>query len=167
MLIVFYSETGYIKNNEWKGNCTNPEKLFEDIVPSEKELISEIVPYFYFSAKSKSQITKDPQPITINKIDRRYFGRCWSFKLKYSMIATVKLRFNKGVKLYFHSYGTMKSKHPRVYLRVGPVERMTLALDYTVHSFLSTKEEPCEENILYDKDDCVDGLVHKVNILNF
>ena len=110
-----------------------------------------------------SEVSKDPEPISVKKIDRATFGRCWSFKLKYSMVASLKLRFKRRVKLYFHSFGTMKSKIRRVYFRVGSNQRMTVAVDYTVHSFLSTPNEPCEEDINYNKDDCVDELLHQVN----
>ena len=58
----------------------------------------------------------------------------------------------------------MKTRNPRVYLRLGTKERMTVALDYKVFEFLSTSSEPCQDDLQYNKDDCIDDALHKVTV---
>ena len=58
----------------------------------------------------------------------------------------------------------MKTRNPRVYLRLGTKERMTVALDYKVFEFLSTSSEPCQDDLQYNKDDCIDDVLHKVSM---
>ena len=153
----------YFDDFQWLGNCSNPEELFERSTVNKSELIKCMRPYNYFNQLPSNLKTPEVNLPTeyISYLDRRQFGRCYTIRMTDPNISSYRMNFYETVKIYFHSLGTMKSSYPRVYMRIKPDQRMTVALGYDVFDFLSTTEEPCEENIDYSEDDCIDKLVHR------
>ena len=117
-------------------------------------------PKFFFSLHQNDEGPTEQ----VTPIDRYIQGQCFTLRLTDEHISTYKFEFKKRAKIYFHNLGTMKSSLPRVYFRIDPDERMTITLEYTINTFLSTETEPCEENIDYNKDNCVDKELHQKSI---
>ena len=148
------------------GNCSDPKSVYESSVVSMDDLIESYKPYAYFSKDEQSEVQNDSKaiPIYVRTLDRANYGRCFTLHLAFASISSIELKFKQGVKIYFHSYGSMKTRNPRVYLRLGITERMTVALDYKVFEFLSTSDEPCQHDVHYNKDFCIDEALHKISL---
>ena len=97
-------------------------------------------------------------------IDRFAYGKCIMLRMTDAYISSYKFEFKTKVKIYFHSFGSMKSSRPRVYFRIDPDERMTVALEYSINEFLDSSKEPCEKNIDYNTDDCIDKALYEKSI---
>ena len=95
-------------------------------------------------------------------LDGRFNGRCFTLKFTNIQTSVFKMEFiDDTAKIYFHSCGLMKTTNPRIYFRMNPTGKMTIALEYNAYKFLSTWNEPCEKDSQYNKDDCIDKLVHE------
>ena len=165
LFVFLYSHDNYRDKGQWVGNCSSAQILYETLANDTLNLIQSAGPQSYFSKKVNGNELQETQYLMI-PIDRKFYGRCYTIRMTEPNIRAFRIIFNQFVKIYFHSYGQMKTKPPRVYTKAYPTEKKTITLEYDVFKFLSTRSEPCVEDIDYNEDECIDDLVHKQSMKN-